>query len=402
MLFLASLLVTFMSSSLLASTPIPWIQASAETQAIPKGKTHTDDAAIWWNESLPSESRILGTSKYGKEGQGGLGVYDLSGRELQFFPGNKLNSVDLVDDFILASNRSEMSLDLFEMNQGTVSYLGRQALKDSSGNALEPYGLCSGPSDDTNITVFLPLKNGHLLAYHIQRQSPYAIQLIADYNLGSQVSSELDSRIREIVYKSAVAENELDELEEALTERYILEGCVYDAKRKQVYVGMENAGIWVVPLSSSELLPELLLPLSGSWTDLDSWATEGVARISDDIEGLDIVSHNGKDLLLFSVQGLSEFALYDLDAKIWVQNFKLRFEDDLVSKTDGIAASSKNFGPAFPSGLLIVHDDMNTEGTQVLEANYKIISLADLWKEVKASAPLKQPLSSLEIHVQDQ
>ena len=57
------------------------VKPVAETAPVPHSGDAADDPAIWVNPANPSASRIFDTDK-----QGGLAVYDLAGKELQYLP----------------------------------------------------------------------------------------------------------------------------------------------------------------------------------------------------------------------------------------------------------------------------------------------------------------------------
>ncbi|HYX36716.1 MAG TPA: phytase [Oligoflexus sp.] len=364
------------------SAQVSTLEALVETTPIPAGFSDSDDAAIWKHPKDSNKSLILGTSKYDEDGQGGLGVYDLEGRQLQFFAGSKLNSVDIIKNVAVASNRSENALDIYRIRQGKVNFLTRTVLKDSQGKAFEPYGLClaEAADDDDDVRVYLPTKSGLLYEYTFDDE--YQAELEATYDLAALVRPVQDAFIQSVVTKETQAEGEMDELQENLDERFILEGCVFDARTQKLYVGMENFGIWSLSTAAAKPIPKLVIPVQGSWTDIEQWGKPGVPRVTDDIEGMDILHANGRSYLLFSSQGISEFTLYDLTNLTWLGNFKITFgASDAITFTDGLAVQSGALGQRYPEGVLVVHDDENTQPDGTLApANYKVISLADLWK----------------------
>jgi 3-phytase len=369
---------TLFCMSCLLSMPlmaqVPTIEAQVETDPIPAGFSDSDDAAIWRQPRNPGKSLILGTSKYDEDGLGGLGVYDLNGRELQFFAGSKLNSVDIIGNLAVATNRSDMALDIYRISRGKVRFAGRAPLVDEKGEVFEPYGLCLAPgSDDDEVTVYLPTKSGIL--YHYTLDEKNRVKLESTLNLAALVKPEQDEFIKSIVTKETIAEGEEDELEENLEERFVLEGCVFDSETEKLYVGMENFGIWAIDTEDSDEKPEMIIPVQGSWTDFSDWENLGKPRVTDDIEGLDILYKDGRSYLLFSSQGISEFTLYDLEDMKWLGNFKIAFGSDAITLTDGLTVKR------YPEGILVVHDDENTAADgAVVPGNYKVVSLADMWK----------------------
>jgi 3-phytase len=96
------------------------ISAVVETEPVPHGDDAADDPAIWVNEADPARSTVIGTDK-----EGGIAVYDLDGRELQYLPDGELNNVDLRDGFrlggeevtlVTAGNRSDDSIAVYRVD----------------------------------------------------------------------------------------------------------------------------------------------------------------------------------------------------------------------------------------------------------------------------------------------
>jgi hypothetical protein len=63
--------------------------AAVETDPVPHRGDAADDPAVWVHPSDPARSTIIGTDK-----KGGIAVYDLEGKELQYRPEAKINNVD--------------------------------------------------------------------------------------------------------------------------------------------------------------------------------------------------------------------------------------------------------------------------------------------------------------------
>ena len=71
---------------------------TVETDPVPHGKDAADDPAIWVHPADPTQSIIIGIDK-----KGGLAVYNLAGRQLQYLAGGRINNVDLRYHFPLAA-----------------------------------------------------------------------------------------------------------------------------------------------------------------------------------------------------------------------------------------------------------------------------------------------------------
>jgi myo-inositol-hexaphosphate 3-phosphohydrolase len=98
------------------------VSATVETAPVHSSADAADDPAIWIHPTDPSQSTVIGTDK-SSDGHG-LVVYDLSGRELFYYPHGRMNNVDVRYNFPLGntrvslvgvSNRSR-SLDFYKVN----------------------------------------------------------------------------------------------------------------------------------------------------------------------------------------------------------------------------------------------------------------------------------------------
>ena len=100
------------------------VVATVETEPVPESGDAADDIAIWVHPSDPSQSVVIGTDK-----RGGLAVYDLDGRQLQYiFEEGRLNNVDLRYNFplggepttiVAASNRRGDTIEIFRLDEAT-------------------------------------------------------------------------------------------------------------------------------------------------------------------------------------------------------------------------------------------------------------------------------------------
>jgi myo-inositol-hexaphosphate 3-phosphohydrolase len=104
-----------------------------------------DDTAIWLNPTDRSKSTVIGVDKVSG---GGLSVYDLSGRELFFYPVERLNNVDIRYNVPLgtqrvtlvgATNRDNGRVDFWKVDEsdGSLSPVGSMP---TSSAILTPRG----------------------------------------------------------------------------------------------------------------------------------------------------------------------------------------------------------------------------------------------------------------------
>ncbi|MBX4197953.1 phytase, partial [Candidatus Parcubacteria bacterium] len=121
------------------------VTATVETAPVPHSSDAADDPAIWVHPTNAASSTIIGTDKLG-----GIGVYDLSGNQLGFFPDGKMNNVDLrynfplngqFVDIVAATNRTNDSIALYKINPETrllENVAARTILTGTAGI----YGFC--------------------------------------------------------------------------------------------------------------------------------------------------------------------------------------------------------------------------------------------------------------------
>src|SRR5262245_50639883 len=107
----------------LTAASLETVTATVETDPVPNGGDAADDPAIWVNPADPAQSTIIGTDK-----RGGLAVYDLSGKQIQYLPDGWMDNVDLRDGFklggrivtiVAASNRKDNSIAVYKINLQT-------------------------------------------------------------------------------------------------------------------------------------------------------------------------------------------------------------------------------------------------------------------------------------------
>ena len=121
------------------------VAAVVETEPVPSSEDVADDPAIWVHPSDPAQSIIIGTNK-----DGGLAVYDLAGKQLQYLPDGEMNNVDLRYNFplggqpvalVTAGNRSNDSIALYQINS-TTRHLENVAARIIQVGINEVYGSC--------------------------------------------------------------------------------------------------------------------------------------------------------------------------------------------------------------------------------------------------------------------
>jgi 3-phytase len=288
-------------------------------------------------------------------------------------------------------------ISLFEINgeKESLNYLGTFPIKNAKNKILEPYGLCMYHSQKSDrFYVLSVLKNGELYQDEILEENSQ-ITLIQRrvFDFSNIIERAVDAKLVDFVIKDVLADYRLgeidkpdlsDEIMEELGQRYQLEGCVADDKNGILYVGMEKLGIFKIDLESEEIIPRLMVETvqSKNETYPDIFPLNA-PRITDDVEGISLFNgKNGEEYLIVSIQGISEYALFDRKYETYLGSFKLTLNDkDPITQTDGLEVLGMPSGELFPDGIMVVHDHQNTnENGEVQNGNYKIVGLREIFE----------------------
>jgi 3-phytase len=301
------------------------LRPAAETEPVPHGGDAADDPAIWVNRRHRAQSTIIGTDK-----KGGLAVYDLSGRQLQYLPGGQPNNVDLRAGFplgsrhvalVAASDRSDDTVALYRIDDRTRRLTAVASFKAGIDNV---YGLCMYRSRRSGaFYVFVDSEQGELEQWQLQpRGRAVSARRVRSFDVGGQV-----------------------------------EGCVADDALGALYIGEEDRGIWKYGAE----------PSAGTRRSLVD-STGGDGHLSADVEGITLAEgRDGTGLLIASSQGDSTFAVYRREGDNgFLRTFTIGPANgiDEVTQTDGIDATTANLGPRYPRGLFVAQDGRNDNGNQ--------------------------------------
>jgi 3-phytase len=320
-----------------AAATLESVTATVETDPVPNSGDAADDPAIWVNPNDPAQSAIIGANK-----RGGLAVYDLNGKQIQYIPDGLMNNVDLRDGFklggqngaiVTASNRKDNSIAVYQINPQTRTLEKLASVKLNKSFAL--YGICMYRSAKTGkIYFFGSSKSGDIEQWEL-------------FESGGKVDAK---KVRNLKLSSTV------------------EGCVADDEQGHLYVAEEAVGIWKF---SAE-------PDAGSTPT--QVAKVGDGRLFADVEGLTIAyGKNGAGYLIASSQGNHSYVVYSREgANEFVKSFRISDGDgiDGCEETDGIDVTTANLGPAFPNGVFVVQDGFNDKGNQ----NFKLVPLDSIVK----------------------
>lgn len=312
------------------------IHASAETRPVESGdgEDAADDPAIWVNHEYPAKSLILGTNK-----TAGLYAYDLNGKILQYHKVGRLNNVDIRQGFnyknrqvalVAGSNRSNNSITLFYIDPESAEL--SDSIRNIQSGVDEVYGVCFYQNNDENkYYVFVNGKGGKLEQWELTGGNSIEASLVKTFAFPSQP-----------------------------------EGMVADDQKGILYIGVEDIGIFKLPVDQIGSLEPMLLSGSDSLNP----------NIIYDIEGLALFSTENKDYLLASIQGNFSYAIFELgENERYVSSFVIGDGKtvDGVEETDGIEINQSNFGELYPKGILVVQDGYNFDNDSLANQNFKIV-----------------------------
>lgn len=310
------------------------VAAVTETDPMVGQGDRADDPAVWVNPADPEASLILGTNK-----DEGLHVYDLSGAELAFLDVGQVNNVDLRGNLAVASNDELNAMTWFVIDEATatVSHLG-----DTPVGRVEPYGICAGMVGG-QYHAAVTYKDGVVQIWSVPQDGEGLITpvLAREVQLPSQ-----------------------------------LEGCAFDDAAARLFVGEEEAGIWVIELGDEGADPYALDTIA-----------DGNGLVAD-VEGLSLWEReDGTGYLIASAQSRDRFVVYDRTPPfaprgIFTVSASADGTIDAVTHTDGLDVVSAPL-PGYPQGLVVVQDDGNPVSGR--DQNFKLVG----WAEVAAALGLE-------------
>jgi 3-phytase len=326
--------------SVLALTPdrvlaqAPSVSPTRETHPVPHGGDAADDPALWLHPTTPASSLLIGTDK-----DGGIGVYDLTGAELQFLPHGELNNVDVrynfsldgqTIDLVVASNRTNDSIAVYRVDPDPV---GNQWLVPAGVISVSPfqvYGICLYANRlEASFFAFVTSEEGH----------------VEQWQLLDGAGVVGGAKVRSLEFASTV------------------EACVADDWHRRVYFAEESAGIWRAGAEPDDgSAPSLL----------DATGPQG--HLTADVEGLGVYHGlGGSGFLLASSQGSSDYVVYERASGGYVGRFRIGAGNgiDGASDTDGIEVTSVSLGAGFPNGLFVAQDGLNTD--PAANQNFKLV-----------------------------
>jgi 3-phytase len=303
------------------------VEAVAETEPVPHDGDAADDPAIWVHPTEPERSLIIGTDK---QRGGGLGVYDLEGRELAFQADGAMNNVDVRGSVVLAGNEDDNTLAIYQVEPDGPRLVPISRRPITPG--IRIYGTCLYRSEVSGgLYAFVTSERGEVEQWALtENDQQYDGELVRNFAFDSQT-----------------------------------EACVADDQGAVVYFGEESTGIWRLAAEPDD---------DGEATLVDGTGSDG--NLAADVEGLAIASDMGGGVLIASSQGDDRYVVYRLEDGEYLATFTIEGSVgvDEVSGTDGLEVTTEPLGGPFDQGLLVVQDGRNDDQNQ----NFKLVPLRSL------------------------
>lgn len=300
------------------------VTATVETAPVSHGGAAADDPAIWVHPTDPAKSVVVGTDK-----KGALEVYDMTGARIQRITGDYGNNVDLRGNVVVSADDEAAggngAMHVYRIDPATRQL---KRLRDIP-TEVTAHGIC----------LYTSPASGKLYAFPNSTSGR-----VEQWELSVNGDTVTATSVRLWDAGSAV------------------EGCYADETTGKLYLGEEDAGVWVYGAE----------PTAGTGrTKLDSTGSGG--HITADTEGITAAGNR----IYVSSQGSDDFTVYDRTTRAYLGRFSVAggTAADDCEDTDGIDATAADLGPAFPQGVFICQDGSNgapgTSGNQ----NFKFVPL---------------------------
>ncbi|MDX1992087.1 MAG: phytase [bacterium] len=330
------LLITFLLTGLVtafAQDAAP-LQVTALVETAPTQRDGATAPIVWIHPTDPALSLVIGTDE-----NGGLGVYDLSGAELQYVADGGVKNADLRYNFELAEQPVTLLTAGLEDETTVLAYVINPQTRQ-----LESVG-----SFETGIAI-----NG-LCMYRSPVNNTY-------YTFVNSEDGDVEQWSLEGNEDGTISAS----LERSFSVGGETEGCVADDDLRDLYLGEEEFGIWKYGAE----------PESGDDRDLVEMVEE---RYGEQVEGLTLYyASGGTGYLIASDEAGSRFQVYERqDDNAYIGAFEIvDGAVDGVNEPNGIDVMNVPLGEQFPEGAFIASDDNNTDPTENI--NFKLVSWSDI------------------------
>lgn len=268
----------------------------------------------------------------------GIGVYDLSGAEIQFLEVGEIGYVDLRYNFML---------------NGTPTTLVAAGIKDTPQIAfftIEAENRQLNPLGSVEVGMDV---NG-LCMYHSPRNAEFFVIATSEDGIIEQwqVRDDGNGNINGILARRLSVGTETD-------------ACVADDELMRLYISEKEVTLWSYGAEPEDGDSRRIVDLIGR-------------GISEEVEGLALYyAGNQTGYLIASDEKRNVFRIYERQERnAFVGEFAIAEGEtiDSVEDSNGIAVMGLPLGEAFPDGVFIASDDENPDGN----TNYKLVRWGDI------------------------
>lgn len=326
------------------------VHALTETAPVPSGGDAADDPCIWIHPERPELSVVIGTDK-----KGGLGVYDLEGRQLQYLDYHqnerveRPNNIDICQQvtfhgetfaLLAASEKEYEQIILYRIDPETRTL--REIAEGRFKMGVNPGG----------VTFYQSGRTGRLFVY--------------------VVGEDLDEDAENWIEQWEIGEGEGGRLTAEFCRRFLVgsdtEGLVADNELGWLYAAEENVGIWKYAAEPDADTERKLVA-----------SVKIFGRLNNDVEGLALIRSGPETgYLIASCQGSDSFVILSREGdNEYLCRFRIKESEqtDEVTHTDGIDGTPVPLGPLFPEGVFVAQDDENGSENQ----NFKLVP----WQRIR-------------------
>ncbi|MDX2078744.1 MAG: phytase [bacterium] len=286
---------------------------------------------VWVHPTDSAMSVFIGT-----DDNEGIGVYDLSGKLLQFLDDDAIGQADLRYDFPVGDTTTTLVVGGVADRRKIVFYTinpdTRELIEINTFDIGVPTAaVCMYRSPVTGgFYAFIISEGGEAEQYLLTADENGAI--IGELRREFQVGGEVES-------------------------------CTVDDDYSRLYIGEGEVAVWQYGAEPESGISRRLVDISGG-------------NIFDEIEGITIYrASEGQGYVLVANEQANSILVYERSGEnAFVGEFSLTEANgvDGISEPAGIYAMSAPLGDAFPNGVFITTDDVNETETGTANTNYKL------------------------------
>lgn len=290
----------------------------------------TDDPAIWYNESEPERSLVLGTDK---DPNGALCVFDLKGKRIDSLSIRNLNYPNNVDvqQAILCDNGQRIDIAItVERPLSLMRVFRLPDMKPIDGGGFRVF---EGQQPEQ---ARWPM--GVAIYYDHHEDCAY---VVLSRKTGPTDGTYLWQYALHFYREDSMSVKHVRSFGEFSGEPGEIEAILVDDKRGEIYYSDEAKGVMVYHANKD----------SGN-QKIRSFGLEG---FKEDREGIAMAENDADAYIFVSDQAAHAFHVYSGKTGKFIRKIHLA-----AKETDGIEICSKSFGDLFPNGIFVCMSDDRT------------------------------------------